>query len=181
MNILTFLAMGGSSSLGSSSGSSGSSSSSGSSGSSSDHGISVDPRKCRVNSELISDLMTPKNVQCNDLCDSTCVNFMEYLGLRLLKEDLAKTLESLNHKESKSQPDFCAKRVNRTGINNRVVLGKWENSEHEPFRPSAIRTFESILDELARSGGGKLLIVAQSHAGAKLAATVSDKWRWAAA
>ena len=166
--ILTFIAMGGSSSVGSSSSSS---------SSSSGDGITTDPDQCDVNKELISELMESNNVQCNDLC-ADCMNFVEHLGLRVLNEEgLADNLKSLRMREG-SGPRYCARRYNSRGIRHRVVLGKWENSEHEPFRPEGIKTFESILDEFQEDGGGSLLIVAQSHAGAKLAATVNDKWRW---
>ena len=219
--ILTFIAMGGSgsggssgtdsgssssSSEGSSSGSSGSSSgssgsSSGSSGSSSGsgtnprsssgsssggsgqdllerNGITVDASRCAVDPTLIAQLIEARNIQCNDLC-AECTNFIEFLGLRLLdEEDLATRMESLRHKVDASEPDFCSLRVNPAGVSNRIVLGKWENSEHEHFRPPHIKTFESILDEYAASGGGSLVIVANSLAGAKLAATVKDHWRW---
>ncbi len=191
-SILTFIAMGGSSSLGSGSsgpsggsvesGGSGSSSSSGSSGSSSGtssgEGIEVHEDECSVDSTLIAELMTNANRQCNDLC-AGCLNFIEHLGLRIMEEeDLCSRLDTLRHKEETSQDDFCAPRLNPFGLSHRVILGKWENSEHELLRPAAIKTFESILDEFQQDGGGTLLIVAQSLAGAKLAATVKDHWRW---
>lgn len=191
-SILSLIAMGGSSSLGSGSsgpsggsiesGGSGSSSSSGSSGSSSGsssgEGIEVHPDQCSVDPTLIDDLMEDANRQCNDLC-AGCLNFIEHLGLRVLEEeDLASRLDTLRHKEETSQDDFCAPRFNPSGLSHRVVLGKWENSEHELLRPAAIKTFESILDEFQQDGGGTLLIVAQSLSGAKLAATLKDHWRW---
>lgn len=180
--ILTFIAMGGSGSGGSSGSGSGlsssSSSSSASSGSTSSDGIVVNPSRCGVDPRLISELMEAQNVQCNDLC-ANCLSFIEHLGLRILNEEnLANHLQSLRHKEVASEPNFCADRRNLDGITHRIILGKWENSEHEPFRPPAIKTFESILDEYEAAGGGALIIVAQSHAGAKLAATVKDHWRW---
>jgi hypothetical protein len=99
--------------------------------------------------------------------------------LRILNEEnLANHLQSLRHKEAASEANFCAERRNSVGITHRIVLGKWENSEHEPFRPPEIKTFESILDEYDTAGGGALIIVANSLAGAKLAATVKDHWRW---
>jgi len=189
-SILTFIAMGGSSSFGSGSSgpsgasveSSGSSSSSGSSGSSSGpssgEGIEVHADHCSVDPTLIEELMTDANRQCNDLC-AGCLNFIEHLGLRVLEEeDLASHLDTLRHKEHTSEDDFCNPRFNPFGVSHRVVLGKWENSEHELLRPAPIKTFESILDEFQQDGGGTLLIVAQSLAGAKLAATVKDHWRW---
>jgi len=193
--ILTFIAMGGSSSIGSGSsgpsgasvgsGGSGSSSSSsstsGSSGSSSSSGdgITVDPTKCGgVDPTLIQELMQPNNVQCNNLC-AGCVNFIEHLGLRVLEEEsLASVLDTLRHKENASEEDFCTRRTNPNGISHRIVLGKWENSEHELLRPAGIKTFESILDEFEQDGGGTLLIVANSLAGAKLQATITYNWRW---
>lgn len=171
------------SSSGSSSSSSGSSgSSSGSSGSSSSsssgEGIDVHPENCSVDPTLIPELMTDENRQCNDLC-AGCLNFIEHLGLRVLEEeDLASRLDTLRHKEHTSEDDFCEPRVNPLGVSHRIVLGKWENSEHEWERPAAIKTFESILDEFQQDGGGTLLIVAQSLGGAKLTATVKDYWRW---
>lgn len=191
-SILTFIAMGGSSSLGSgSSGPSGGSVESGRSGSSSSSdgsrassrsssgdGIEVHEDQCSVDPTLIEELMTDANRQCNDLC-AGCMNFIEHLGLRVLEEeDLASRLDTLRHKEETSQEDFCVPRFNQFGLSHRVVLGKWENSEHELLRPAAIKTFESILDEFQQEGGGILLIVAQSLSGAKLAATVKDHWRW---
>jgi len=179
--------MGGSSPGLGSSGSSSSSSSSSNSGSLSSEGITWDASKCKGDPSLIEELLTSANRQCNDLCAS-CTNFVEHLGLELFDgrlqdnglplERLASVLEALQHKETTQERDFCARRRNGDAFGHRVVLGKWENSEHEPFRPSAIKTFESVLDELHDAGGGSLIIVAQSHAGAKLAATVNDKWRW---
>src|SRR5688500_3241749 len=187
-NILTFIAMGGSSSIGSgSSGPSGVSSESGGGSSNSTNlntssgtGITVDPTKCGgVDPGLIEELMHPNNLWCNNLCEG-CVNFIEHLGLRVLEEEgLASTLESLRHKERTSEPDFCHRRTNPDGISHRIVLGKWENSEHELLRPAAIKTFESILDEFQQDGGGTLLIVANSLAGAKFQATITNPhWRW---
>ena len=49
-----------------------------------EHGIRVDEDRCRLrglSSELIRTLTTNRNVQCNDLCDEDCVNFLEHLGL----------------------------------------------------------------------------------------------------
>lgn len=133
---------------------------------------------CSVDPTLIEELMTDANRQCNDLC-AGCLNFIEHLGLRVLEEeDLASHLDTLRHKEHTSEDDFCNPRFNPFGVSHRVVLGKWENSEHELLRPAPIKTFESILDEFQQDGGGTLLIVAQSLAGAKLAATVKDHWRW---
>ena len=185
-NILTFIAMGGSSSGGSgSSGPSGassesgsSSSSSGSSGSSSGDGIIVQPSKCGVDPTLIPELMEPDNIQCNDLC-AACMSFIEHLGLRVLQEEgLANVLDALRHKEHGSEENYCTRRTNPDGISHRLVLGKWENSEHELLRPAAIKTFDSILDEFEEEGGGTLLIVANSLAGAKLQATITSYWRW---
>jgi hypothetical protein len=191
--VLTFIAMGGAGSGGSSGTGSGSSgSSSGGSGSSSGgddaaasreellarERIVVDESRCDVDPTLVAELVTAQNIGCKDLC-ADCLNFVAYLGRRLLDEEaLADHMHALRHKTAPEQDDFCAESDNPNGIRNRIVLGKWENSEHEPFRPPDITTFESILDEYEESGGGAVIIVANSLAGAKLAATVKDHWRW---
>ncbi|MGZ8443122.1 MAG: hypothetical protein ACXWXZ_06965 [Candidatus Binatia bacterium] len=141
-----------------------------------DHGIKVDEARCRlrgISSELIRTLTTNRNVQCNDLCDENCTNFLEHLGLRLMNdESLASELKSIRNS------GYCNRRSNDEGLANKIVVGKWENSELEPVRPAGIRTWEDILDEYHADGGRHVILVGQSHGCAKFAGMTRDHWRW---
>ena len=139
------------------------------------HGIRVDEDLCRLHaipSGLIRALTTNRNVQCNDLCDEECVNFFEHLALRLMNDEgLADELRSIRGF------GFCHSRSNDKGLRNRIILGKWENSELEPIRPDG-RTWEQILDTYRSGGGRYVILLGQSHGGAKFAGMVRDHWRW---
>ena len=141
-----------------------------------DHGIKVDEARCRlrgISSELIRTLTTNRNVQCNDLCDENCTNFLEHLGLRLMNdESLASELKSIR------KSGYCNRRSNDEGLANQIIVGKWENSELEPVRPAGIRTWEDILDEYRADGGRHVILVGQSHGCAKFAGMTRDHWRW---
>lgn len=141
-----------------------------------DHGIRVDEAQCRlrgISSELIRTLTTNRNVQCNDLCDRDCTNFLEHLGLRLMNDEgLASELKSIR------AAGYCNRRSNDEGMANEIILGKWENSELEPVRPAGIRTWEDILDEYRADGGRHVILVGQSHGCAKFAGMTRDHWRW---
>ncbi len=141
-----------------------------------DHGIKVDVARCRlrgISSELIRTLTTNRNVQCNDLCDRDCTNFLEHLGLRLMNdESLAGELKSIR------ASGYCNRRTNDEGLANQIIVGKWENSELEPVRPAGIRTWEDILDEYRADGGRHVILVGQSHGCAKFAGMTRDHWRW---
>jgi hypothetical protein len=141
-----------------------------------EHGIRVDEDRCRLRgipSELIRTLTTNRNIQCNDLCDEDCVNFLEHLGLRLMNDEaLARELKSIR------QDRYCNVRPNPSGIDNTIIVGKWENSELEPVRPPGIRTWEQILDDYRSRGGRHVILVGQSHGCAKFAGMARDHWRW---
>ena len=139
------------------------------------HGIEVDEDACRLRgipADLIRELTKNKNVQCNDLCDRNCTNFIEYLGEQLLKAGLADELKSI--KDS----GYCNERENAESMHNQVIVGKWENSELEPVRPPGIRTWEQILDNYRSLGKHHVILVGQSHGGAKFAGMTRDHWRW---
>ena len=142
-----------------------------------DQGIAVNEDQCRLRgipSDLISLLTTNRNIQCNDLCDENCINFMEHLALRLMNDEgLADELKSI------SGSGYCHERTNDNGLNNRIILGKWENSELEPARPPGIRTWEDILDNYRSLGHHHVIMVGQSLGGAKFAGMIRDHWRWA--
>ena len=63
-------------------------------------------------------------------------------------------------------------------MHNQVIVGKWENSELEPVRPPGIRTWEQILDNYRSLGKHHVILVGQSHGGAKFAGMTRDHWRW---
>ncbi len=182
--ILTCISMGGSSvpGLSGSSSSSSSSSASRSSGSPdasadiSAHGITVDSARCLqrgFSPQLIEELITNRNIQCNNLCDVGCTNFIEHLGERLMFDELlANELKSIAH------ATFCHERSSNNGILNRIILGKWENSELEPMRPPGIMTFEDILDRHRQDGHQHVILVGNSQGGAKFAEMIRDHWRW---
>jgi hypothetical protein len=140
------------------------------------HHITVGEDECRLRgipSDLIRSLTTNRNIECNDLCDEGCINFLEHLALRLMNEEgLANQLKSI------SGSGYCHERTNDKGLDNRIILGKWENSELEPVRPPGTRTWEDILDTYRSLGHHHVILVGQSLGGAKFAGMIRDHWRW---
>jgi len=75
--------------------------------------------------------------------------------------------------------DFCHARRNQEGISNKIILGRWENSELELIRPPATQTWEHILDSFQDQNGVHVILVGQSHGGARFAGMVANQhWRW---
>jgi hypothetical protein len=74
---------------------------------------------------------------------------------------------------------YCHERSNDNGLNNRIILGTYENSELEPMRPDGILTWEDILDNYRSLGHRHVILVGQSLGGAKFAGMIRDHWRWA--
>ena len=138
-------------------------------------GIWVDAAKCRrrgIDPTFVADLVTNRNVQCNDMADSSCVNFLEHLALRLKDERLVDEIGHISGGSYTTIGRFA-------GLSHRVVLGKWENSEREPVRPPWLRTWEQTLDEYRSSGGRHVILIGQSQGGAKFAEMIKDDhWAW---
>ena len=114
------------------------------------------------------------SVNCNNPCNAGCTNFMEHLALRLLNDrDLADRFDSIDNRGE----ELCQRRTNPQGIRNRLVFGKWRNTDEEPVCATPIR-FNAIIDDFVRDGGQSLILIGQSQGGAKLAGMVRDHWRW---
>jgi hypothetical protein len=143
----------------------------------SDAGITRDTDKCaarNVNPTWLADLTPMASVNCNDPCNAGCTNFLEHLALRIMNTgSLANEFDSINNPGT----DLCAHRENPAGIRNRVVFGKWRNTEEEPVCSTPVK-FNTIIDDFVSQGGKSLILIGQSQGGAKFAGMVRDHWRW---
>ena len=63
------------------------------------------------------------------------------------------------------------------GVRNRIIFGKWRNTEEEPVCGTEIK-FNTIIDDFVREGGKSVILIGQSQGGAKLAGMIRDHWRW---
>jgi hypothetical protein len=136
--------------------------------------ISVCEQKS-VPATFLGDLTPMASVNCNDLCNSACTNFIEHLAVRLLDRDLANELHAINNPGT----EFCQHRTNAGGVTNKIVVGKWRNTEQEGVCGTSV-TFNKQIDALRDAGnGGHVLLIGQSQGGAKFADMVRDHWRWA--
>jgi hypothetical protein len=144
-----------------------------------DAGITRDADACAakgVQATYLGDLTPMGSVNCNNPCNAGCMNFMEHLALRLLNDkDLADRFDSIDNRGE----ELCQPRANPQGIRNRLVFGKWRNTDEEPVCATPIR-FNGIIDDFVRDGGQSLILIGQSQGGAKLAGMVRDHWRWPA-
>ena len=142
-------------------------------------GITRDADACAakgVQATYLGDLTPMASVNCNNPCNAACMNFMEHLALRLLNDrDLADRFDSIDNRGE----ELCQPRANLQGIRNRLVFGKWRNTDEEPVCATPIR-FNGIIDDFVRDGGQSLILIGQSQGGAKLAGMVRDHWRWPA-
>lgn len=137
--------------------------------------VQVDRDACRrrgIDPTLIRTLTTNRNIQCNDLDDTDCVNFIEHLARRLQEDGLLDQLDCLTGSGLQELDTF------ETGLRNLVVLGKWENSEREQLRPPGILTWEYILTRYRDTGGHQVILLGQSQGGAKFAEMVKNHWKW---
>lgn len=127
-----------------------------------------------VQQTYLGDLTPMASVNCNDPCNSNCMNFMEHLSLRIMNnEKLATRFDSIDNPGERT----CRSRTNSSGIQNQLVFGKWRNTEEEPVCSTPIK-FNSIIDNFVKTGGKSLILIGQSQGGAKLAGMVRDHWRW---
>jgi hypothetical protein len=127
-----------------------------------------------VPATFLGDLTPMASVNCNNPCNTGCTNFLEHLGLRIMNNrNLANELDSINNPGTA----MCDRRVNQNGIRNRIIFGKWRNTEEEDVCSTSIQ-FNSIIDNFVSDGGKSLILVGQSQGGAKFAGMVRDHWRW---
>jgi hypothetical protein len=128
-----------------------------------------------VPSTYLADLTPMSSVNCNDPCNPNCKNFFEHLGLRMLNDrHLANQMNSINNPGT----ELCRPTLtNPSGIRNHIIFGKWRNTEEEPLCSTPI-DFNRIIDNFVNQGGRSLILIGQSHGGAKLAGMVRDHWRW---
>jgi hypothetical protein len=142
-----------------------------------DAGITRDSNVCAgkgVQATYLADLTPMSSVNCNDPCNTGCMNFLEHPALRIMNDrNLANELDSINNPGTK----LCAHRVNQAGIRNRIIFGKWRNTEEELVCSTPIK-FNAIIDNFVNQGGKSLILIGQSQGGAKLAGMVRDHWRW---
>ena len=127
-----------------------------------------------VPATFLGDLTPMASVNCNDLCNAGCTNFLEHLAVRLLDGDLASELQSINNPGTA----FCQRRTNGKGIANKIVLGKWRNTEQEGVCGTTL-TFNKLIDDFRSAGNSHVILIGQSQGGAKFADMVRDHWRWA--
>jgi hypothetical protein len=127
-----------------------------------------------VPATFLGDLTPMPSVNCNNMCNSGCTNFMEHFGNRLVEMNLANELQGINNPGT----DLCVRRTNPNGIANRIVVGKWRNTEEEPVCGTPL-TFNKLIDELRVAGNGHVILIGQSQGGAKFAGMVREHWRWA--
>jgi hypothetical protein len=127
-----------------------------------------------VPATYLGDLTPMASVNCNDPCNAGCMNFMEHLALRLMHTlALATRFDSIDNPGQR----LCHARTNPAGIRNRIVFGKWRNTDEEPVCATPIR-FNRLIDDFVREGGQSMILVGQSQGGAKFAGMVRDHWRW---
>jgi hypothetical protein len=140
-------------------------------------GITRNTDKCaqkHVNPTFLADLTPMSSVNCNDPCNASCINFMKHLALRIIDtQALGNELDSIDDPGK----HLCDHHTNPAGIRNRVVFGKWRNTEEEPVCSTPIK-FDQIIDDFVAQGGRSLILIGQSQGGAKLAGMVRDHWRW---
>lgn len=136
-------------------------------------GISVCESK-GVAATYLGDLTPMGSVNCNNPCNTECMNFLEHLALRIMNDkDLANELDSINN----AGTQLCNRRTNDGGIRNRIIFGKWRSTEEEPVCSTPLE-FNTMIDTFVEQGGRSLILIGQSQGGAKLAGMVRDHWRW---
>jgi hypothetical protein len=126
-----------------------------------------------VQPTYLGDLTPMPSVNCNNPCAS-CTNFMEHLALRIMNDrGLATSFDSIDNPGQ----NFCQRRTNAAGIRNRLVFGKWRNTDEEPVCSTSIK-FNAMIADFVQNGGKSLILIGQSQGGAKFAGMVRDHWRW---
>lgn len=140
-------------------------------------GIWRTPAVCRqknVQPTYLGALTPMASVNCNDLCNEGCMNFIEHQGERIMStEGLATSMEAINNPGTST----CHRRTNEDGLRNRIVIGKWRNTEQEPFCGTPL-TFNAILDGFAEADGDAVIMIGQSLGGHMLTRIARDDWRW---
>lgn len=120
------------------------------------------------------DGLTISNSNCNDLCDTTCINFLEHLALHILSDrHQANVMDCINDHGDL----FCGHRDNPLGIHNHIFVGKWRNTKEEGLCGTPI-TFNQKIDDFVNQGGHSLILLGQSLGGFMFARMVRDNWRW---
>ena len=129
-----------------------------------------------LNGVFLGDLTPKASINCNNFCNASCMNFFEHLAAEIMDQnDLADHVEFINNPGEA----LCAARDNPGGLHNRIVVGKWRNTEEEnvPGCQTDLR-FNSMIDEFAEAGGKSLILIGQSLGGAKFTKLQRDHWRW---
>jgi hypothetical protein len=139
-------------------------------------GISRNIAACEakgVPATFLGDLTPMASVNCNDPCNAGCVNFLAHLAQRLMNRDLGTRFEGINNAGTR----ICERATNAEGVRNRVIFGKWRNTEEELVCGTEIK-FNTIVDDFVGEGGKSVILIGQSQGGAKLAGMIRDHWRW---
>jgi hypothetical protein len=119
--------------------------------------------------------LTPKaSINCNNFCDTGCTNFFEHLAARIMDDEgLADHVDFIDNPGAA----FCQSRDNPGGLRNRIVVGKWRNTEEEGVCGTDLQ-FNDILDDFEEQGGKSVILIGQSLGGAKFTKLQRDNWRW---
>lgn len=130
----------------------------------------------QLNGVFLGDLTPKANINCNNFCDPNCMNFFEHLAEEIMdKNGLADHVDFINNPGTQ----LCASRDNPGGLRNRIVVGKWRNTEEEgvPLCQTDLK-FNEMIDDFASQGGKSLILIGQSLGGAKFTHLQRDNWRW---
>jgi hypothetical protein len=128
-----------------------------------------------LNGVFLADLTPKASINCNDHCNPSCTNFFEHLAAEIMANGLADHVDFINNPGTQ----LCAPRDVQSGLRNRIVVGKWRNTEEEnvPGCQTPLQ-FNDILDDFEAQGGRSVILIGQSLGGAKLARMQRDNWRW---
>jgi hypothetical protein len=111
-----------------------------------------------ISSVYIGVLTRMESVNCNDMCNESCTNFLEHLARkRLLDRDLGNELRGIENVEAGGD-DACPIARNESGITNKMVVGKWLKSEEETLC-SPKYTFNNLIDDFRNEDGKHLILI----------------------
>jgi hypothetical protein len=130
-----------------------------------------------LNGVFLKDLTPKASINCNNFCNPDCTNFFEHLAAEIMDGNgLADHVDFINNPGT----ELCdAGRDNPGGLHNRIVVGKWRNTEEEgvPGCQTDLQ-FNDLIDDFKNQGGKSLILIGQSLGGAKLTHMQRDNWRW---
>jgi hypothetical protein len=125
-----------------------------------------------VSSQLFAPAVTDRG--CNDMCSSPCVNFLELLARSLMEHNVINSIRGINNDGNA----LCDVASSDEGIDNKIILGWWKNTEEENVCHTDI-LFNRIITDSSEAGFDHLILLGQSHAGKKFTYMISNtNWAW---